>query len=313
MDSFRMVDFKSPMLAAKPKPADYEKITYPKLASPKLDGIRAVVQGGQVWSRKGILIPNKRVQRTFGRKAYEGFDGELIVGEPTGQGVFGRTTSGVMSVEGEPDVQFYVFDFLRGNVKGYAYTARLRELERHVDVSKDYEIVVVEQLSIRDDIELDHFEAVYLADGYEGMMLRDPAGAHKHGRSTMREQGLIAIKRFAQAEGVILACNEEMANTNVATLSETGHSKRSSHKAGKVVKGRLGSCTVRVTDCSELPEMIGQTLNVGAGFSADERSIFWAQRGGMVGKEGFQFKFQAHGVKDKPRIPVYTGFRDPRV
>ena len=40
--------FATPMLAAKPKTqADYDKITYPKLGSPKLDGVRAVVRSLQ--------------------------------------------------------------------------------------------------------------------------------------------------------------------------------------------------------------------------------------------------------------------------
>jgi len=42
----------------------------------------------------------------------EGLDGELIVGNPAGEGVFNATQSGVMSKGKKSDFRFYVFDYL---------------------------------------------------------------------------------------------------------------------------------------------------------------------------------------------------------
>jgi DNA ligase 1 len=314
------VNFASPMLAAKPDAEkktskglvnEYDLITYPKLASPKYDGIRAVVRGGKLWSRNGKLIPNVSLQKRFGRKAYEGFDGELVAGHATAD--FNYCQSVIMSGahEDEDTVKFYVFDFLRGNVAGYAYAARMKELAKAViggTNSNDAYIVVVEGQEVRSQAEANIREAELLMLGFEGMMLRDPSGAHKAGRSTMREQGLIAIKRFVQAEGRITGYTEQETNTNEATVDELGRTKRSSAKAGKVKNGKLGNVKVEIIACSEAPEMVGTENEVGTGFNDDQRTIFWQQRKGLIGQI-ITFKFQAHGSKDAARIPVFIGFR----
>ena len=88
-----------PMLATE---ADFNKLRYPVCAQPKLDGIRVVIKNGVVYSRSLKPIPNKHIQALF--RHLDGLDGELIVGNPTAHDVFQKTTSGVMSKEGEPDV-----------------------------------------------------------------------------------------------------------------------------------------------------------------------------------------------------------------
>lgn len=97
-----------PMLSA--TVAEVAKLRFPLLASHKLDGIRALVRDGVVVSRNLKPIPNRHVQALFGRREYEGLDGELLVGDPTDPRAFLGTTSAVMSREGEPDVYFHVFD-----------------------------------------------------------------------------------------------------------------------------------------------------------------------------------------------------------
>ena len=73
-----------PMLATD---ADLNNLRFPLLASTKLDGVRAVVRDGVVYSRSNKPIPNQYVQRLFAE--YEHFDGELIVGEPTSKTCYG--------------------------------------------------------------------------------------------------------------------------------------------------------------------------------------------------------------------------------
>jgi len=99
-----MSQFK-PMLAGT---ADLEKLRLPLLGSPKLDGIRAIVIDGVVVSRNLKPIPNRRIQAIFGKNFLNGLDGELIVGDPTAKDAFRQTSSGVMSIEGDPDAMFHV-------------------------------------------------------------------------------------------------------------------------------------------------------------------------------------------------------------
>ena len=87
-----------------------DKLKFPMYCSTKLDGIRAVVIDSIVYSRSLKPIRNKYVQHLFGKEEYNGFDGELIVGDVYAKDVFQKTTSGVMSEEGTPNVKFYVFD-----------------------------------------------------------------------------------------------------------------------------------------------------------------------------------------------------------
>ena len=84
--------------------ADLGKLRFPLLASAKLDGVRAVVRNGVVYSRSNKPIPNAYVQKLFSR--FEHFDGELIVGDPTSKTCYRDTISGVMSFEGKPEVRF---------------------------------------------------------------------------------------------------------------------------------------------------------------------------------------------------------------
>ena len=81
-----------PMLASD---ANLDSLRYPLIASPKLDGVRATVRDGVVYSRSNKPIPNKHVHSLF--KNYEYFDGELIVGDPTSPTVYRDTVSEVMS------------------------------------------------------------------------------------------------------------------------------------------------------------------------------------------------------------------------
>jgi ATP-dependent DNA ligase len=96
---------REPMLSAKmPSMAELlAAMKYPMLASRKIDGIRAIgsdhEQIHRLYSRKLKLIPNRATQLQFGSADLIGLDGELVVGDPFGEGVFARTTSGVMSID----------------------------------------------------------------------------------------------------------------------------------------------------------------------------------------------------------------------
>ena len=84
-----------PLLAATVE--DLYKLRYPLLASPKLDGIRALVLDRSVYSRSGKRLPNEQVQMLFGRAEFDWLDGELILGPPTDSDVYHRTGTDLAS------------------------------------------------------------------------------------------------------------------------------------------------------------------------------------------------------------------------
>lgn len=288
-------DFK-PMLACDHKP---ELLKFPYFASPKLDGVRAVVMNGKVYSRSKKLIPNAQVQHLFGHNNLNWLDGELIVGAPNAPDTYRNTVSGVMSEAGMPDVTFNVFDHALHHLSGWEYRfQKAKEVIAGVHITA-YTLPHVKINSVE---ELDSYEAHCLNLGYEGVMLRSPDGYYKHGRATAREGTLLKVKRFSDGEAEVLEIIEEMHNGNEATTSELGRTKRSSHQANKTGKGRMGA--LRVRDL-----VSGVEFNIGTGFDDSDKEWFW-----LKGRPGLLVKYKSLliGVKTKPRHPVYLGLRDAR-
>lgn len=286
-----------PLLACE---ADLEKLEYPLWASPKIDGIRAIVFGGKVYSRKLIEIPNQYVQAHFSPWAHQldKHDGELIVGKPYGEGVFSRTTSGVMSKEGTPTFTFYVFDIVAEiphYSKRYNYILRL---SAHAD---PHFVKVLKQHWVEDEEELLDYERAMLEKGYEGLVLRSPEGRYKYGRSTVKEGIMLKLKRFTDEEAVVVGFEEQMHNGNEATKDNLGRTKRSSHKANKTGKDTLGKLVCESPHYTE-------TFKIGTGFTAEQREIIWQHQATFFGAT-VKFKHQPYGQKDRPRNPVFLGWR----
>lgn len=283
-----------PMLACE---ADLTKLRFPLLASAKLDGVRAVVRDGVVYSRSNKPIPNREVQRKFAYLRH--FDGELIVGEPTSPSCYTDTVSVVMS-EDKPatNVTFFVFD----HVEHLAATYRRRAEE--IDIA-DAAIDVIrhEQLEVSDLDELLMTEGWALQEGYEGLILRRPDAPYKCGRSTANEGYLLKLKRFKDDEATIIGFEERMHNGNEATTNELGRTKRSSHKENKTGRGDLGAFICRTRD--------GIEFNIGTGFTDALRVEYWAAQDVLLGQL-VKFKYFPVGVKEAPRHPVFLGLRDPR-
>lgn len=264
---------------------------FPVLASPKLDGIRAVNINGALFSRKMKPIPNPFVQRLFGIEFLHGLDGELMVGTTFG------TSQAVMRKRDEPlNVTWNIFDKWN-DPRGFQ--DRFMEL---VPYSLYPQIKIVEHVRIDTQDELDAYEAKCLGEGYEGIMIRDPQGPYKQGRSTNREGWLLKVKRFVDSEAEIIGFEEEMRNTNEAQVSETGHTKRSSKQEGLVGKDTLGSLIVKDV-------VTGVEFNIGSGFTAEQRSSLWQGREFLYGQI-VTYKFQPTGIKERPRFPIFKGFRD---
>ena len=180
-----------PMLAS---PAEEHLIQWPVLASAKLDGVRAIVRGGVVLSRALKPIPNKNVQKRFSH--LEHFDGELIVGASNHPDVLRTTTSGVMRIDGDPDVSFHVFDHIQEPTD--PYLSRLQLVKDRP--RKGGSVLIVDQTIVQKLGQLNEYEPSILAQGYEGVMLRRPDAPYKFGRSTAREGYLLKVKRFHDDE-----------------------------------------------------------------------------------------------------------------
>jgi len=284
---------KKPMLADTCE--DPGLLSFPVLASPKLDGIRSLKIKGKAQSRKFIDIPNEHIQDMF-KALPNNLDGELMIKG----GTFNQIQSAVMSEDGTPAIEYWVFDYVSSGI-ATPYHVRMQELEA-LDLPA-WCVKVIPKL-IHNVDELMKYEAECLAKGFEGIMVRSLEGPYKCGRSTVREAYLLKIKRFKDSEAIILDLQERMHNGNEAQKDAFGRTKRSSHKANLVPDGTLGKFVVR--DLKSDVE-----FDIGTGMDDALRQEIWDHRKKYVGKI-VKYKYQEAGMKDKPRFPVFLGFRDPR-
>lgn len=289
-----MKQFVKPMLAVE---VDFNKLRYPVYSQPKLDGIRVIIKDGVVYSRSLKSIPNKHVQSLFGHM--HGVDGELIVGNPTDHDVFQKTTSGVMSKDGEPDVTLYAFDLWSNPSALYEF--RYQHLSLVCCEESDVELVPYE--CIHTHKELLVYANTQIQAGYEGIMLRNPNTAYKYGRATNNTQELLKYKLFEDSEFECVGVEELMHNENELKLDELGYAERSSCKDGLKPSGMLGALILKWKD--------NETFKTGTGFTEQQRKDIFAEKdsdNSIIGKL-IKVKYQASGMKDKPRFPSFVGVR----
>lgn len=294
-----------PMLGAK---LDFAKLSFPVLASPKLDGIRCIVNDAYAYPLTRTLkpVPNRHIKLCFDKAWSNGFtlhglDGELIVGEPWHEQVFNRTTSGVMSQGGEPDFKFHIFD-LWDTQAGFAM--RQEQLRRRFNDGLPSWCTIVEQALCHTHEDIFAFEEHCLSLGYEGIVVRSPTAPYKFGRSTVREGGLLKLKRWEDAEAEIIGFEELLHNNNESTLDERGYAKRSTHASGKSASGMMGKVIGRIIT----GPFAGKEVKVGSGFTEAERIAMWRDPALFLG-ERFTFKYFPHGSLDLPRHPIWKGLR----
>lgn len=296
-----------PMLAYKVNPlTELEKIKFPVMASAKLDGIRALVSKSQGFlSRKLKPHPNKFVQRTMWSQRLIGLDGEFILGDPTDD-PYRRTDSAISTIEGEPELTLWVFDdFLIGG----GFGDRFKHVQQVLKGRTGGQLEVVEHKLIKNLDDLLDYEMKLLKQGYEGLMYRKPDGSYKHGRSTMNEGLLVALKRRLDAEARIISMHPRMKNNNEAKVNELGGTSRSSHKANKVAQDTLGFMIVE-----DLKTKVQFELGTGK-LTAPEAKAAWEQYkadpAGFCATHLAKYRYFPIGVKEKPRQPVLQGWRHP--
>jgi DNA ligase-1 len=145
-----------PMLAS--DAADLNSLTYPLLASAKLDGIRCVILKGKALTRSLKPIPNDYIRNLLESHAscLEGFDGELYL-----HGVgYNEIQSAVMQHEGSPVVTFYLFDNI------HRTTSYQEWYDANLSVNLPTPCTVLPQSLIESEQQLREFQKQTLEAGY---------------------------------------------------------------------------------------------------------------------------------------------------
>jgi hypothetical protein len=281
-----------------------DKIKFPAYAQMKMDGMRfnAIVRDGKVEfrSRNGkqiLLLGN--LEAEFAALAGNVdcvFDGELLVMDDmtmqfadrqTGNGILNKANKGTISAEDAAKVHATVWDLIPyvAFVDGYCltpYSKRFSTLEQIVNKqsSKGKKIwtvtsTIVETLEQAQDI----FQG-YLADGYEGIILKDGSGEWEDKRSKTQ----IKFKGELECDLKIVAVEEGK---------------------GKAV-GMLGAII-----CESADGIV--KVNVGSGFNDAQRKQYWKEN--LVDKI-VAVKYNAR-IKNKSGeeslfLPVFIELRDDK-
>ncbi len=282
-----------PMLAQ--KVTDLSQVVFPCYATPKIDGIRCLKLDGRALTRSFKDIPNTYVRACISRLP-DGVDGEIVLADKG----FNDTQSAIMSQDGVPDFHYLIFDWAVHESAHWTFNARLEWMQTNLKNLPSF-VSLLPQHGLHSKEQLEAYENEYVLGGYEGVCTRAPHGFYKSGRSTLNQQFLLKLKRFHESEAEITGFVELQHNENEKTTSELGLTKRSKAQAGLYAGKTLGALQVR-----DLRTNV--QFEIGTGFTASQRSEIWANRPDSLGQI-VTYKFQPFGMKDKPRCPVFKGFR----
>lgn len=299
-------------------------IDYPIWITPKIDGVRAIINEGQIYSRSGKPFRNKHFLDLVNPILDTGFsfDGEVLVCKTfnNSKGVvpnlindedcYRRTSSYINSIDGVPedgfDVVFCIFDTISRN--GFNPNAPLENVCRPGIDFADFNIKVfflanfgtILNPAENNIVEcVNQYEKDYLNLGYEGLMINKIDVPYKHGRATIKSGELVKVKRYSDYEAKIIGFTELMINHNEAEKDAYGKTSRSSSMENLEPGNTLGAL---------ICEMNGTQFNIGTGFKESERQEIWNNKESYLGKL-VKFKSFDIGVKDAPRHPVFIGFR----
>ena len=282
-----------PLLAATLE--DINTLRFPVLATPKLDGIRVLKVGGKAVTRKFKPVPNTYIRELLEKYLPDGVDGEVMT-----PGTFNDIQSKVMSFDGEPQFSFYMFDYVKDDLSK-PYSERVSDMHNAIKTKPTFEVIALKPVKIHSVEELLAFEKECLRQGYEGVMIRQPDSKYKCGRSTPKEQILMKLKRFLDAEAIVVGFEEKMHNENTQEKDEFGLAKRSSKKDGLVPANTLGALIVE-------DQKTKVRFGIGSGFDDAFKKEVWDNRDSYINKL-VKYKYQSVGAKDAPRFPVFLGFR----
>ena len=283
---------KKVMLAANVLPKE-EDLTFPLLVSGKIDGVRACVQDGQCVAGRSLKASlNTWAMEMLSRPGLEGLDGELTVqGERWND--YNWNQSIVMTKSGQPKLTFHVFDLIGpGSAINRKDEARAKAVFFAM-FFEDFpiEINFCEQFLVHSYADLmakyEHFRNL----GYEGLIMMDPEGHYKHGRSTLKQGLMLKLKPSDDDEATILDVEPVYHNMDAGN----------SNKKENMVEGDRAGKIIALWK--------GRKINVGPGkLTHDQARDLLANKEGYKGKQ-FTFTYMELHESGEPRSARFKGWR----
>lgn len=291
-----------------------EDMNYPLIASYKLDGIRCIIQNGQLYSRSMKPIPNRQfvetcpqIQRLLAISEEEGkvFDGELYSPALS----FQEITSVVMSHDKEiPDsLQFWCFDMPSAK----PFVDRLTEVHEHVPIP------CIPFTYVETPTETLEFFDQAVTDGYEGLILLHPNSRYKQGRITEKAGDGYKLKPYETFDSRIIGVVQatEVDPDAEKTINELGYSETSKKKDDRIPIGKAAAFEVwwpeEPTYNTHIKEEGFKVVKVTLAMTDAEKEEVWRNREDYIGLM-IEWKGLLVGAKDVPRHPCFLRFREDK-
>ena len=300
-----------------------DQVRFPCIVQPKIDGVRALNLNGTLTGRSLKKFEGFGVTEMWSLPQFQWMDGEMTLGPKPNCGErLCSLTTGAMGrfkdVTEPPDLHWWVFDYLSPAALQLDYEGRYGMLEVRQHDLDHPRIHLVPMVWAKDAEELNSWIATNFEMGYEGTIIRNPEAIYKPGRATQKGQELWRVKSWADAEILVTGITEGQANGNEAKTNALGRTERSSAKAGMTPNGQVGSIQgvllahVKDPYTGRLMFRKGTEVTVGSGeMTVAEATHYFKHPKEIIGHI-VKFKHMTHGVKDKPRFPIYLSHRLPQ-
>lgn len=296
-----------------------DKLVFPMIGQPKVDGVRALNLTGKLTARSLKPFKNRYLTSRFSHSALIGFDGEMAAERETHPDLCRMTTSATGTILGEPYVLWWLFDYVTVENRNAGYEHRMLQLaERVRQIAGEAphlfpHLRIMPSRVLHSLEELEAYDEENLIAGYEGTVLCGADMPHKDGRAG-KKLFKWRIKRFVDFEFKVHTIIEGEENQNAAQVNELGNTFRSSHQENMVANGMvgamLGTVLADVKDGDTLLFPKGAEVRVGAGcLTHDQRRHYFINQNEFMSLI-HKAKFFPKGIKDKPRFPTWQSFRN---
>ena len=168
------------------------KVTWPVFVQPKLNGMRMLFDGEVGWSRGNKeIIPEVIQHLKFDTGGFI-LDGELML--PNNQ-LLQESMKAIKKYRPElsPDLIYHVYDVVDVDLP----YAKRHQLITDILQNAPTNVRLVKTVSADNELRVSHLHQLFVKDGFEGTMVRDPSARYEVGK---RSYSLLKLKDFTDAE-----------------------------------------------------------------------------------------------------------------
>lgn len=278
-----------------------EQCTFPKMASLKRDGIRVEIINGDLFAKSMKPLRNKNLRTHFQALLdLHALTGIVFEGEIYSHECKFKDIQSVVNSEDKPIPTHFGFHAFDTAEEDKNMLQRYLSQVEHLSGVENCFVAVQSWVESLEQVE-EMFQKA-LADGYEGLILRDPAGPYKRGKSTVREGYALKVKPFETFDTLVTGVTQRFVNTNESQTNELGQSFKRNTKADKAPTGIASALET---------EYNGHPIKVVLTGDEDFRREVWENREHYIGK-CFEWKGMVVGSKNVPRHPNFIRWRNDK-